>query len=208
MKLGKIIILSCLAAGMATGCVSIGNKGLDALTEEEKAELRQELDGAFAEAASVLDEAKAEVQEELGENAEWIGKMICGKEERPRRVIWRKGTAEAEIEDREGFAESLALEEWKATDGNAEGLTEDVTYTVQWEKTIGLLDRWKKEYADIGSLTLYQDSNLITARIHVMDGIFGKASKLFGTEAIGEDLDGWFVVVYEVPEEVVENLRI
>lgn len=219
MKLWSIIILSCLTAGMAAGCVSVGNQGADTLTGEEKAELKRELDGAMqevhaeldaavAEAASALDEAKAEVQEELGESAEWVGDMIRGEGERSRRVIWRKGAAEAEIEDREEFADSLALEEWKAADGSAEGLTEDVTYTVQWEKSIGLLDRWKKEYVDIGSLTLYQDSNLITARIHVLDGIFGRTPKLLGAEAMGEDFDEWFVVVYEVPEEVVESLRV
>lgn len=218
MKMGSVILLSCLAAGISTGCVSIGNTGMDALSEEEKAELRQELDAAaqeiqaeldsaIAEAASALDEAKAEAQKELGENAEWIGEMIRGEQERPRRVIWKKGSAEAEIADNEEFVETLSLEDWKASAESTEGLTEDATYTIQWKKSIGLLDGWKAEYVDIGSFTVYQDSNLVTARIHIMDSILGQVPGLFAENTSGSDMDDWFVIVYEAPEGVTEALR-
>lgn len=218
MKFAKTMILACLTAGMASGCVSIGNRGMDMLSEEEKAELQQEMDeaareiqtelsDAMAEAAAALDEANTEMYEELGEGAEWIGEMIRGYEERPRKVFWEKAAANGEIEDRDAFADSLALEDWAASDESTEGLKEDTTYTIQWKASIGLLDGRKEEYTDIGAFTVYQDSNLVTARIYITDGIMGKAADILGASIMGKDFTGWLTIVYEVPEDVAEALR-
>ncbi len=212
MKFGKVIMLSCVAAGLATGCVSIGNSGMEDLSNlsrEERAELEQgmeemrtELDEVSTEFYGALDEARSEMQEEL-DGAGWIREMICEGVERPRKVFWQKGDTVAEIGDREEFAENLAVEDWKASTEDTEGLEVDSVYTIQWKKSIGLLDGRKNEYVDMGTLTVYRDSNLVAARICVMDEIFGKMQGLLGEGGTGMD----FTIVYEVPDKALEFLR-
>ena len=230
MKFGKILLLSCVMMGMATGCVSVGNKGMDELTTEEQAEVRQELNEAAQEIQAMLDEVEGEMQAELNEastelyaawdevsaemyaaldeiraemeDADWVRGMIC-EDERPRKVLWRKGDTEAEIVDRVEFADSLALEDWKVSDESTEGLTESVTVLVQWKKSIGLLDGWKKEYVDIGSIMAYEDSSLVAVEICAMNDVFGKMQGLLRENGTGEA----FTIVYEVPDKALESLR-
>ena len=108
------------------------------LPVEEQEEVRQELNEAAQEIQAMLDEVEGEMQAELNEastelyaawdevsaemyaaldeiraemeDADWVRGMIC-EDERPRKVLWRKGDMEAEIVDRVEFADSLALED-------------------------------------------------------------------------------------------------
>lgn len=230
MRFGKILLLSCVTMGMTTGCVSIGNKGMGELPVEEQEEVRQELNEAAQEIQAALEEVENEMQAELDEastelyaawdevsaemyadldeiraemeDADWVRGMIC-EDERPRKVLWRKGDMEAEIVDRVEFADSLALEDWKASDESTEGLTESVTVLVQWKKSIGLLDGWKKEYIDIGSITAYEDSSLVAVEICAMDDVFGRMQGLLRENGTGKA----FTIVYEVPDKALESLR-
>ncbi len=54
----SIFILSFLLVSMS-GCVTFGNKGVDDLTEEEK-----------AEAVSIIEETKKELEDELSESSD------------------------------------------------------------------------------------------------------------------------------------------
>ena len=178
------------------------------MLDEVEGEMQAELNEASTELYAAWDEVSAEMYAALDEiraemeDADWVRGMIC-EDERPRKVLWRKGDMEAEIVDRVEFADSLALEDWKASDESTDGLTESATVLVQWKKSIGLLDGWKKEYIDIGSITAYEDSSLVAVEICAMDDVFGRMQGLLRENGTGKA----FTIVYEVPDKALESLR-
>lgn len=213
MEFGKLTALVCTAA-MMSGCVSVGNQGMDALTEEEKAELRQEIDMAAQELRVELDLAMEELQAELREEMaefqdeltdELLEELLNEEGKRPMRICWHKGMAEGEIENREQFAESLRLEEWKASGESTEELEEKAAYTVELKKSIGLLDGWNKEYNTVVRIAAYGDSNLVSVELDVTDNTAGLRKLMEKLEDM--ELAEWQItLVYEVPEDVAENM--
>lgn len=164
------------------------------------AEVSAELEAAKAEAGAAWREAQAELAAEL-EEINWAEALLeTDDAERPRRLLWQ--TADGitnEISDWDAFTGQLALADWEPYEGTQEA-KEEIVYTVQQKKSIGKLDSHREEYVTLGTITVYEDSDIVCA-----EGTFLKElMEPFGLE---EDQGLQFKALYRVPKNDLKLLR-
>ena len=208
MKAWKAGIAACLAAAICSGCVSTGNKGWDDLSGKEKQEVENALAAAKVEVEDTWQEIGDEVRAEL-EAVNWAEVLLEEDEDgRPRRLLrYKAGEEEKETEIRDwvSFGKSLSLTAWSPCEERTEDLQEAVVYTVQQKKSVGLLDSKKNEYRTLGSIIVYEDSNLVYVTMDTQDGRANEIMKTMLGEKKNEG--SWFGCVYRVPEEDLRLLR-
>lgn len=206
MKIWRICLVGCLTASLCSGCVSIGNQGWDVLTEEEKQEVSGAIADAKAEVQAAWQDAQGELREEL-EGTNWAELLLEEDTEgRPRRLLWSRAngeTEEHEITDWAGFGKSLSLEDWKLSAETTEDLREEIVYTVQQKKSVGILDGREDEYRTLGSIIVFEDSDLVCVTASVLENTAGGITETL----LGEKENGWFSAVYQVPKEDLDILR-
>lgn len=163
-------------------------------------EISAELEAAKAEAGSAWREAQAELAAELDE-INWAEVLLeKDDEERSRRLLWEKADGITnEISDWEAFTGQLAIDEWEPYEGMLES-EEEIVYTVQQKKSIGLLDSHQEEYITLGTVTIYKDSDIVCA-----EGAF--LEELMEPFGLKEDQGLQFKALYQVPEEDLKLLR-
>lgn len=206
MRVWKLGIVGCLAAALCSGCVSTGNKGWDDLSEEEKQEVETALAEAKVEVETAWQDAQDEIRAEL-EETNWAEVLLEEDTEgRPRKLLWHKAgekTTENEIIDWVGFGESLSWKDWEPCEETTEGLQEEIIYTVQQKESVGILDSKKDAYRTLGSIIVYEDSDLVYVTEDTLEGTAGKIMETM----LGEKENGWFGSVYKVPERDLMILR-
>lgn len=206
MKVWKIGIVGCLVAALCSGCVLTGNKGWDDLSEEEKQAVENALAEAKVEVEAAWQDAQDEIRAEL-EETNWAEVLLEEDTEgRPRKLLWhRAGTeaAENEIADWVSFGESLSWKDWEPCEESTADLQEEIVYTVQQKKSVGVLDSKKDEYRTLGSIIVYEDADLVYVTADTLEGTAGKIMETM----LGEKESGWFGSVYKVPEGDLEILR-
>lgn len=206
MKVWKLGIVGCLAAALCSGCVSTGNKGWDDLSEEEKQEVENALAEAKVEVEIAWQDAQHEIRAEL-EETNWAEILLEEDTDgRPRKLLWYRAGAETpenEIVDWVGFGESLSLEDWEPCEETTADFQEEIVYTVQEKKYVGMLDRKKDEYRTLGSIIVYEDADLVYVTTDTLEGTAGKIMET----VLGEKENGWFGSVYKVPEGDLKILR-
>ncbi len=112
-------------------------------------------------------------------------------------------TPENEIVDWVGFGESLSLEDWEPCEETTADFQEEIVYTVQEKKSVGMLDSKKDEYRTLGSIIVYEDADLVYVTTDTLEGTAGKIMET----VLGEKENGWFGSVYKVPEGDLKILR-
>lgn len=206
MKIWSLVMVGCLAAALCSGCVAIGNTGWDVLSEEEKQEVKAALAEAKVEVESAWQDAQEEIRTELGET-NWAEALLEDDAEgRPRKLLWHKAgekVTENEITDWAAFGENLSVEDWKSCGESTEDLQEEIVYTVLQKKSVGILDSKKDEYRTLGSIIIYEDSDLVYVTADALEGTAGKVME----KMLGEQENGWFGSVYQVPAEDLRILR-
>lgn len=206
-----LIVIGVVSAAMLSGCVVAHNGQGGTLTDEEKAEMDENLDEAKGLLDSIYDEVKASLDEEM-EDENWAVEIFDGykqdENDKPLRITKIKAEdmestdenerAAEEIEDVDGFAESLNVREWTKIEKLPEDLEPEYIFLVEQTATETVIQDNSGKFTEIARITTYKDCD--HADVKVLGGIeYYEFMKIMP--------DDWFVSNYELPEEVSEFLR-